>query len=60
MHEKNKTRDVETWNRLIAIGGEEGGGNGGKKGKGLKNMYEQRMDVDNGEGIDCGQEGWAG
>ena len=24
-----------TWNRLIAVGGEEGGGKGGKKGKGL-------------------------
>ena len=25
INEKNKTRDMETWNRLIAVGGEEGG-----------------------------------
>ena len=32
---KNRMRDMETWNRLIAVGGEEEGGNGRRKGKGL-------------------------
>ena len=35
MNEKNRTRDMETGNRLIAVGGEEGGAAGGRKGKGL-------------------------
>ena len=26
---------METWNKLIAVGGEVGDGNGGRKGKGL-------------------------
>ena len=34
------------------------GGSGGKKGKSY--MYEWPMDMDNGVGIDCGSEGWAG
>ena len=26
INEKNRTRDMETWNRLTAVGGEEGEG----------------------------------
>ena len=30
---------METWNRLITVGGEEGGWNSGRKGKGLVKEY---------------------
>ena len=51
---------METWNRLIVVGGEKGG-NSGRRGRSwLKNMYERFMDMDNGEGIDCGECGWLG
>ena len=32
---KSSTRGMETWNRLIAVVGEEGGRNGRRKEKGL-------------------------
>ena len=34
---------METWNRLIAVGGEGGVGNGGRKGKGLVKEHVQMM-----------------
>ena len=52
---------METWNRLTAVGGEVGGGISGRKGKGLvREHIWMIMDVDNGEGIDCGREGGLG
>ena len=49
---------METRNRLIAVGEEEEGGNGGRNGRGYsKNVYEWLVDMDNGEGIDWGREG---
>ena len=46
---------------MIAVGRKERQGNGGRKEKGqAKNIYETHMNMDNGEGIDCGLEGWAG
>ena len=35
MNEQNRTRDMETWNRLTAADGSGEGDNGGKKGTGL-------------------------
>ena len=37
--------------------GEGRGDNGGKQGKGPKNMYEWPTDMDNSVGMDCGDRG---
>ena len=40
----NITRDIEIKNNLTVTRGDVGGDNGGKNGKGLKNMYKYPMD----------------
>ena len=52
---------METWNRLIAEGGENRRENGGRKGEELVKEYVG-MTHGHGQqrGTDCGLEGWAG
>ena len=61
-NEKNRTRDMETWNRLRAVGGEERGGEWVKKGEGTSQgtcMIESWTWTRE-RGLTVGKRGWLG
>ena len=58
INEQNRTRGMETYNRLTAIREEGGGGDWLRDGEG--NICAWPMNLGKGVGIDCGSRGWAG
>ena len=62
-NEQNRTRGMETWNRLTVTRGQVSAGQWWKEREGTSQrtcMNNKHMDVVNGVGIDWGSWGWAG